>query len=105
MISRATIVRGAMCEAQAVTLILQGLGLDTLLQLLAEGGQLASSGRAPRAPAARRQLDEELSSWEAASSPSAHAPILLAWAAFAALAAQLIGSDGAYAPEHLRTIG
>lgn len=82
---------------QAVILVLRGLELDTLLGLLAEGERLDVSGLALRSVAARREMDSELCAWGACTVP-AHAPVLLAWAAFAALSSKMedvAGPDGA----------
>lgn len=65
-----------------------------LLQLVARGERLSVSSLALKSASARKETDQELSSWEAAPAV-AQGPVVLAWAAFAALAAQLTTSDGA----------
>ena len=79
---------------QAVTLLLRGLELDAVLQLVAKGGPLGGSSLTLKSASARKETDAELSSWEAAPA-AAHAPVALAWAAFAALVAQATTADGA----------
>jgi len=73
----------ALC-AQAVLLLLQGLDLDAALALAADGADMSAHQLGP--PDARAAVDAELLRWGKEPLSAAHAPVLLAWAAFVALA-------------------
>lgn len=83
------------CCVQASLLLLQTLDLETLLQLVAENGALTSDAHRFGSVADRERIDAELRSWWDGPS-EAQTPVLLAWAAFTALA-NLI-SNGAQLP-------
>ena len=73
---------------QATLVLIQGLALEPLLELVAAGKPLSGSGHPfPDAEAQQKAHDLLGSWWHHAN--QAHAPILMAWAVFAALAGSI----------------
>ena len=81
----------AMCQkvstdylAQATLLLIQGLALEPLLELVAAGKSISGSGHPFADLEARQKVHDVLGSWWHHAN-DAHAPVLMAWAVFAAL--------------------
>lgn len=86
------LLQGMAC-AQAVLLLLQGLDLDAALAAAAAGED--QSAHRLGASDARAAIDGELLDWGRGAPAGSHAPVLLAWSAFAALA----GAGGGECPD------
>ncbi|KAK9819662.1 hypothetical protein WJX72_000881 [[Myrmecia] bisecta] len=81
-------------EHLAALVLIYALDIDNLL-LLVSGGLPFKAGAHPLADAqARRRVDGAFRSWEPFAS-AAHAPVLLAWAAFLCLSSGLADAGGA----------
>lgn len=73
------------CSVQATMVLLQTLDLETLLRLVADNAALTADAHRFGGAADRERIDAELRSWWDGPS-EAQTPVLLAWAAFTALA-------------------
>ena len=77
---------------QATLVLTQGLALDPLLELVAAEKSISGSSHPFANVEARQKVHDLLGAWWHHAN-EAHAPVLMAWAVFAALAGSV--SDGA----------
>ena len=78
---------------QATLVLIQGLALEPLLELVASGKSISGSSHPFADVEARQKVHDVLGAWWHHAN-EAHAPVLMAWAVFAALAGA--ASEGAH---------